>query len=91
MLSLIFVYSPATFPKILTEMVQDAVAAKLPPLQVIVGPPAMAVTVPLQVVDRPLGVATRSPLGRLSVKPTPLKALVEFGLLMLKVRVLAVP
>ena len=91
MASLIFVYCPATFPNTLTEIVQDALARRLPPLQLIVEEPAVAVTVPLQVVDKPLGVAITNPLGRVSENETPLNALPVLGLAMLKVSVLVLP
>ena len=52
--------------------------------------PAAAVTVPAQVFDNPLGVATSRPVGKVSVKATPVSATVfAAGLLMVKVNALA--
>src|SRR5258708_1414451 len=49
--------------------------------------PATAVAVPPQVFESPLGVATTSPVGRVSVKATPVSATVlAAGLVMVKVR-----
>src|SRR5688500_10826803 len=78
-------------PRMSTEMVQEALAAKLAPLKLMLEEPAVAVTVPLQVLDNPLGVATTSPLGRVSEKDTPLRALPALGLARLKVSVLVSP
>jgi len=47
--------------------------------------PAAAVTVPAQVLFRPLGVLTTNPAGSASVKATPLSASVVFGFVMVKV------
>src|SRR5262249_2348856 len=66
-------------------MVQEALAARVPPLRLIEPEPAVAVTVPPQALLRPLGVATTSPAGRLSVNAIPVRARVVLGLVMLKV------
>lgn len=50
--------------------------AIVPPVRLIVPDPAVAVGVPPHVLVRPLGVATTSPLGKLSVKATPASATV---------------
>ena len=72
-------------PFTLSEMVQEALAASVPLERVTEPEPAAAVTVPLQVVLRPLGVATTRPAGSASLKLTPVRPRVVFGLLILKV------
>lgn len=51
----------------------------------------MAVVVPPQVFDSPFGVATARPLGKVSLKLTPLRATAAFGLLILNVRLVVLP
>lgn len=63
----------------MTENVQLAVDASVPPLKVTDPPPAVAVAVPLQVLLR-FGVeATTSPAGNVSVNETPLRPSPLFG------------
>lgn len=81
------VFRPALVPFTLTEMVHEALAAKLAPLKLTVIEPAVAVVVPLQVVDRPFGLATSRPLGSESEKFTPVRAIAVFGLVMVNERV----
>jgi hypothetical protein len=77
----------ALVPVTLIEKVQEPEAARLAPAKLTVEEPAAAVIVPPpQVPLRPLGEATATPPGKLSVKPIPLAAKVELGLLMTKVR-----
>jgi hypothetical protein len=78
-------FTPAVVPCTLTTTVQLPLAAIVPALRVIEPEPAVAVTVPLQVLLSPFGVATTRPAGRLSVKATPLSATLVFGLVMVKV------
>ena len=78
-------FTPAVVPCTLTETVQLALAAKVPAERLMLPEPATAVTVPLQVLFNPLGVATTRPAGKLSVKATPLSATPVFGLVMVKV------
>ena len=80
-------FTPAVVPVTLTEIVQELPAESVPPDKLIVLEPAVAVTVPPQVLLTPGGLATSSPEGRLSVKATLLSAIVVFGLLIVKVRV----
>src|SRR6476661_2587525 len=54
-------------------------------LRLMVPDPAAAVVVPPQVLERPFGVATARPAGRVSENATPVSARLVFGLLMLKV------
>src|SRR3954471_11318360 len=75
-------FTPAVVPCTLTETVQLALVASDAPERLTEPEPATAVTVPLQVVLSPFGVATTRPAGRLSVKATPVSAIVVFGLLM---------
>ena len=67
-------------------MVQEAFAARAPPVNEMEPEPAAAVTVPPQLLVRAFGVATTRPAGSESENATPLSASVPFGLLMLKVR-----
>ena len=67
-------------------MVQEPFAARAPPVSEMEPEPAAAVTMPPQVLVRPLGVATTKPAGSESLNATPLRASVVFGLLMLNVR-----
>jgi len=79
--------SPAVVPFTFTEIVQDAFAARLAPVRLTVELPATAdMLPPLHVVVTPLGDATTNPSGRVSVKPTLLKVLSVFGLVMAKFR-----
>jgi len=78
-------FTPAVVPCTLTTTVQLPLAAIVPPLRLIEPEPAVAVTVPLQVLLNPFGVATTRPAGRLSVKATPLSATPVFGFVMVKV------
>src|SRR6185503_11817355 len=80
-------FTPAVVPCTLTTTVQLPLAAIVPPLRLIEPEPAVAVTVPLQVLLNPFGVATTKPAGRLSVKATPLSATPVFGLVIVKVSV----
>jgi hypothetical protein len=64
-------------------MSQDEEAARVPPRKEIEEEPAVAVTVPPQLLLTPFGVATIRPACRLSVNEMPVKSL-AFGFLMLK-------
>ena len=75
----------------MTEIVQDAPAAKLTPFKLTVDVPPVADVVPPQVFDNPFGVATTSPLGKESVKLTPLRAAAVLGLFILNVRLVVLP
>jgi len=66
-------------------MVHEAFAASVPPVRLIEPDPATAVAVPVQVVANPLGLATCSTAGSVSLNAMPVSARVVFGLLMLKV------
>src|SRR3954453_17982564 len=75
-------FTPAVVPCTLTETVQLALVASDAPARLTGPEPATAGTVPRQGGRRPVGVATTRPAGRLSVKATPVSAMVVFGLLM---------
>jgi hypothetical protein len=61
----------------------------LPPVRLMLVDPATAVAVPVQVFDKPFGVATTSPAGSVSVNATPVSATVfAAGFVTVKVRVL---
>ena len=67
------------------ESVQEALPASVAPERLTLPDPATAVAVPPQVLVSPLGVATTSPAGRVSVNATPVSEVEAFGLLMVKV------
>ncbi len=76
---------PAVIPVTFTEKLQEPPAAIVPPLRLITPVPAVAVIVPApQVPVTPFGVEITRPAGSVSLKATPLKATVAFGLLMVK-------
>jgi hypothetical protein len=70
---------PAAVPTTLSDSVQFVEAAMLPPDSETTPVPDVAVTVPPQVFETPLGVATARPPGSVSVKPTPVRP-AAFGL-----------
>ena len=72
-------FTPAVVPVTLTDNVQDALEARIPPERLTEPDPATAVAVPPQVLVNALGVATTKPAGRLSVKAIPVRASVVFG------------
>ena len=77
---------PADVPVTFTPMEHEPIEASVPPVKLMVLEPAVSDTVPVHVVLAPLGVDTTKPAGRLSVKVTPVSAKLEFGLLMLNVK-----
>src|SRR6478609_1681184 len=77
--------TPACMPVTFRLMVQEPFAASVPPERLMEPDPAAAVVVPPQVLERPFGVATARPAGRVSENATPVSARLVFGLLMLKV------
>ena len=83
--------TPAATPVTFKLSEHEALAASVPPVKLIEPDPAAAVTVPLQVVANPLGVATCNPAGNVSLKPTPVRASDAFGLLRLKVSEVLAP
>ena len=90
MAPVVFAASPAAVPVTFTLSVQEVFFATVPPERLITPVPAVAVTVPPQVLTTPGVAATTSVpvvLGRVSLKATPLRSTVVFGLLMLKVTV----
>jgi hypothetical protein len=79
--------APLAVPVTLTEKLHDASALSVAPERLTLPDPAVAVIVPaLQLPDRALGVATTSPAGSESVKPTPVSAVPVFGFARLKVK-----
>lgn len=86
----VLVKSPNAAPVTLTVIVQLLPAATVPPVSDTLPVPDTAVTVPPQVLFRPLGVAITVPLGSVSVNDTPVSAAVlTAGLVMVKVSVVA--
>ena len=81
----------------MTEIVQLALAESVPPLTLMPVVPDIAVIVApvnvpvVQEVTTPFGVATSSPVGKVSVNPTPVNAVEAFGLVRVNCRVLFVP
>jgi hypothetical protein len=89
----VFSFVPEVVPFTPTVKVQVEPAAgeavNVPPDRLTLLLPAIAVIVPLPHEPVTFGVgATTSPAGRLSVNPTPLRPLVVFGLLIVKLNVL---
>ena len=86
-------FAPAVVAVTATEKVQAdpsvGEAVNVPPDKPTLLLPATAVIVPLPHVPVTFGLAaTTNPAGRLSVNPTPLRPLVVFGLLIVKLKVL---
>ena len=82
--------APGVVPVTLIEKVHEALAGNEALVKLMLFDPETAVgTVPLQPVGgfRPFGVDTTRPPGRVSLKPTPASATVEFGFVIVKVRV----
>src|ERR1700676_868801 len=83
------IFAPALIANTLTEKVQEEPGVSVPPARVMVLLSIGAETVPVPQV--PTGAAfTKTPFGRVSVNATPVSGTVVFGLVMTKVRVLAV-
>src|SRR5215470_15731142 len=86
-LPVVLVLSPAEVPVTFTEKVHEPPAAIVPPESVTTDVPD---TVPVVMVPaphepvRPFGVATINPVGKLSLKATPVSATVALGLVMVK-------
>lgn len=88
---IVLVYVPDTMPVTDVMMVHVAAAARLPPLKATVVLPAVAVTVPPQVVDAFGDDATVTPLGNVSVNAMPLRATAPasvFGMVIVNVEAL---
>src|ERR1700674_420290 len=84
--SVTLLFSPILVPRPYTLKVPCTNAPKVAPARVIEDAPSVAVIVPPpQVPLTPLGVATTSPVGRLSTKPTSVRVVPVFGFLTLKV------
>jgi hypothetical protein len=79
-----FVLTPVVVPCTLRDKVQEEPAFKVTLLSVIL--PATALTVPPHVLDRPFGVATTRPVGKVSVKVTPLKVVEVFGFVIVNLK-----
>jgi hypothetical protein len=89
---LVFGYWPSAAPLRFTAMVQLLLAAMVPPVRLMLPEPAAAVAVPLHVLVSPFGVDTTSPVGRVSLKATPVSATaLAAGFVIVKVSVVAVP
>ena len=80
-------FTPGAVPVTFTATVHEPFAASVPPDKLTADDPAVAVAVPPQVLLSPLGVATASPAGRLSVKATPVSPRLMFGLVIKRVSV----
>ena len=81
----VLVLSPGLVPVTLIENVQEAPAARVAPVRLALPLPGVAVMVPPPHEPvRPLGVATKSPAGNVSVNATPLSAVEALGLVMVK-------
>ena len=79
--------APAVVPVTLTVSVHEPPAGRPPLASPTLPAPATAVTVPPHVLANPFGVATTSPAGSVSVKPTPPSVIPGFGLVSVNVSV----
>src|SRR5215510_7398353 len=85
----VFVNAPAVFPVTFTTTVQELLTAMLPPVRLMLVPPAAAEAEPPQLFVKPFGVATTNPVGSVSLNATPLSATVLItGFVIVKVSVL---
>jgi len=87
----VLVFEPPDVACTDTLITQLLPAAIVPPLNVRLVSPAWGANVPPHVSDGFGGLATISPAGNVSVKPTPVRATVEFGLVRVNVRVAGWP
>ena len=87
----VLVLTPAVVPVTFTTMMQEPLAASVPPERLMEPEPAAAVTAPPHTPVRPFGLETTSPEGKLSVKAMPLRDCDVFGLLIVKVRLVLPP
>ena len=76
---------PPVVPVTSRDNVQLTLGPRIPLDKLTTGAPAAALTTPTQVVLKLLGVDTKSPAGRLSVKATPVRVTPMFGSVMVKV------
>src|SRR5215467_8735539 len=67
----VFVNAPAAVPVTFTTTVQELLTAMLPPVRLMLVPPAAAEAEPPQLFVKPLGVATTNPAGSVSLNATP--------------------
>ena len=84
MLTLLF-FVPSVVPWTFTATVQELLAASVPADRLTMPEAAVAVVVPPQVLDKPLGVATTRPAGKVSVNAKPVKLVPVLELVMVKV------
>src|SRR5438309_1463832 len=83
----LMLFGPVAVPTTFTLNVPVPLGARVPPLKVIVLDPAMAVIVPEPILPlRPLGAATTNPTGKGTLNAIPLSPVLEFGLVIVKVR-----
>jgi hypothetical protein len=75
-------FAPAVVPVTFKLSVQEAPAASVSPDRLTADEPVAAAAVPVQVVVKPLGVATTRPVGKLSLNPTPLSAIAVTAVLL---------
>jgi hypothetical protein len=91
-LEVVLVRTPSDIAVTFTLNVQAAPPASVAPARLINPVPLTAVMAPAsQDPASPLGVATSNPAGIVSVKATPLRARVAFGLVMVKLSVVVPP
>ena len=82
----VLILVPAVLPVTLTMKLQEAPAGTLEPVRLKLLALAVTLLDPVQVPPTPGGLAITRPVGRLSVKLTPVSAVVLFGLAIRKVR-----
>src|SRR5262249_57885832 len=84
-----FGFWPEVFPVTFATTVQELFTAMLPPVRLMLVPPAVADAAPPQLFVKPFGVATTNPVGSVSLNATPASATVlAAGFVMVKVSVL---
>jgi hypothetical protein len=91
MAPVVLLFKPLAVPMTFAAVVQDPPAAIVPALSEMLPLPATAVTAPPHVDVTPLGVATASPAGNVSMKLTPVNAVATFGLFSVNVRAVVPP
>jgi len=89
-LLVMLVFNPSVVPVTFTEKVQRALDVKVDPNRLTAADPAVDVMPPPpQEPVSPFGAATTKPAGKVSVKPTPVSDAPKFGLVRVKLRLVA--
>jgi hypothetical protein len=82
---LVLFFAPDVVAVTFTLNVHEPVAASVAPVKLILpDPPAAVIEPPPQLPVSPVGAETTTPNGNVSVKPTPVRALLALGLVIVK-------